>query len=412
MFVYAKRVSFEKREERLSKQKDFFINDGKSNKMLSDKKDIIQTMLYYFYPKKKDFQKWFLLLIGFFTGIFLSNEEITIFSGFKNFLKCFFIIDFLIYQARYLWNDIRGLEEDKIQGKSDRLPVKQLGEKRATLIAYIIIVIRLIVAYLFINWFGGDMKHPLNINLVLLIIISILYEIARTKKWNTAIFLLVSLGYPIRFFSGLWTAYPNIWNEKIFIGEKLVPQIILLLLFFAYMCMGEFSAVLPWAHEIMILKRKSKMISKSHFDYLFDCLKHRYEVALCKKSFYPLREKGKLLDLWNISYVLGMVSLTLISLILKLSKPLILIEILIFYCTVKMCIAEHKQIVTYTVLSFALVMGKSLFFIYRGLFPYVYVCIHQCGFILLYFFLRYLFTPDYDFFVACKKIIKKTKSKM
>ena len=63
MFCWAARVSRERRRKR--------VLGGETKLQLKDK---IQIFLYYLYPKKKDFQKSFIIGIGFATGIFLFYD--------------------------------------------------------------------------------------------------------------------------------------------------------------------------------------------------------------------------------------------------------------------------------------------------------------------------------------------------
>ena len=116
-------------------------------------------------------------------------------------------------------------------------------------------------------------------------------------------FFIVSLGYPLRFFVGLLSAYPNILNNK----NNLIIVLIILL---AYAFFGEFSAIIPWTHEAIDIKNKGKSIEKSHYLYLFEQIKNRYRQ---NESLYPkpLNEQGKILDLWNISYILSLSTLSL-----------------------------------------------------------------------------------------------------
>ena len=46
------------------------------------------------------------------------------------------------------------------------------------------------------------------------VIITIAYETVRNFKNNFGVFFIVSLGYPLRFFVGLLSAYPNVLNDK------------------------------------------------------------------------------------------------------------------------------------------------------------------------------------------------------
>lgn len=66
--------------------------------------EMFQVILYYVYPKEKDFQKLLLIPLGAIIGIFLVNGTISlelIIAQMKNILVTVFIVDILIYQSRY-----------------------------------------------------------------------------------------------------------------------------------------------------------------------------------------------------------------------------------------------------------------------------------------------------------------------
>ena len=78
-----------------------------------------------------------------------------------------FIVDGLVYQARYLWNDIRGASEDQKHPSSKkrrRLPVDSLGFERAVYIALAVMWLRLAAAVACILLMGPDKWFPLMIS--------------------------------------------------------------------------------------------------------------------------------------------------------------------------------------------------------------------------------------------------------
>lgn len=395
MFDYSKRISEINRNKRLKER-------GKVVKF----REKIYVILYYIYPKKKDFQKTFLILIGFLTGVFLLRNECAFSDLWKDFIVSYVVIEFLVYQARYLWNDVRGIDDDKKDRKKEktgRLPVSYLGEKKAILIAFFVIAIRLILAWLIIECYNSDIKVVLKIGMCTLVIVSILYEISRTKKWNYSIFLLVSLGYPIRFFIGFLVAFSNLGAIKIDAINNTRFIIILFLLFFAYMCLGEFSSTIPWAHEALILKKSGQAITKSSYFYILSFMNDRYCESVRRNNNKPLIEKGKLSDIWNLSFLLGIILLSLISLLMIKSKGILwILEICIVFSSIKMCLAKYKKIVLFTVLTILLIVIKLI--IYGSFGTFIYIGVNQLIFVLLYFGLRYFFNPSYDFFNELKKI--------
>ncbi len=219
MYLYAKQTALFKRTVRLAALE---LSATASPQSKLGLKSIFEIFLYYFYPKKKDFQKWFLILLGFITGAFLSGKSLTQFSTLKDFFICFLVVDFLMYQARYLLNDIRGIFEDAATEKTNRLPVKELGGKTAILLAIINIFIRVITAILISILYERNITIVLCSNIVIIAVISILYELSREYELDLCVFFLVSLGYPIRFFAGLCVAYPQVHID---LSSKIPPEL-------------------------------------------------------------------------------------------------------------------------------------------------------------------------------------------
>jgi len=110
------------------------------------------------------------------------------------------------------------------------------------------------------------------------------------------------------------------------------------------MCLGEFSAILPWTHEALIQYKKDKSIVKSHYRFLFDKVFARYEAAIETPEFYPLREKGYLGDLWNVSYIIGILLLSIASSHLWLQYPIVILYSLIILFSFITCLTSHKKI--------------------------------------------------------------------
>ena len=129
------------------------------------------------------------------------------------FFLSFFVIEFLVYQARYLWNDVRGIGDIR-KGEKGRLPVHCLGERRAGLAAFLhrFHQDNCRRVYSYSVWRRDSV--PLAVSMSVILVISVMYEAGRTKKWDRMVFFLVSLGYPVRFFSGLWASCPDFWNRK------------------------------------------------------------------------------------------------------------------------------------------------------------------------------------------------------
>lgn len=61
--------------------------------------------------------------------------------------------------------------------------------------------------------FGNDTRVMLFICFGLVLLSSISYELARAYKKKWLVFILVGIGYPLRFFVGYLTAVPENWKD-------------------------------------------------------------------------------------------------------------------------------------------------------------------------------------------------------
>ena len=121
----------------------------------------------------------------------------------------------------------------------------------------------------------------------------------------------------------------------------------------------------------------------------------------------PFQEKGKILDLWNLFYMAGILLLILFDLWLGCSYAKLAFGILLLFFSYQLCVSAHAQIVGYTILSIVVVLVKNAFF-YSWSLPHLAAFIHQAAFVLLYFILRYCFDPEYDFFIFLKRLTART----
>jgi len=394
-------ISLKKRRERLEKN---FNKDVNIKKAIKIQKSNLKAILYFIYPKKKDVQKVFILIAGFLTGAFLKNGNYRLSSSqFTDILLVCFFVDFLLYQARYQWNDIRGLSEDVISEKDDRLPVKILGKYIALIISLVILLIRIIIAILIALFSQNDI---FLISIIIIFICSIIYEMARTFKNVLCTFIFVSFGYAIRFGIGLWVAYPEIWNNSLIINNVTISPLTIVLLIFSYAFMGEYSATLTWTHEALLQKKKGKEINKVHYNYLYNKVKEHY-VGKISIEQLSLNEKGKLFDLWNISFIVSLIVLSIVCIRVYNIHIIILLEILFIVLSIMICIISHRRLK----LCVLLTMGSSFFKIIYAIYfyevypVYIYLCITETMFLFIYLFLRFSFNPNFDFIVFCKELV-------
>lgn len=231
---------------------------------------------YYFYPKTQDLQKPLLVVIGFIfanTYYHIPLEKVAVIS----LLFTLFVFEFLIYQARYQINDIRGIREDKEAGHTNRLlsgDEENVG--RRIKLSFGIAIVKIFVAIILTVMFGNDTRVILLISFGIVLLSSIFYELARAYKKKWLVFMLVGIGYPLRFLVGFLTAAPEKWKD-IFCIEG----VCFLIAMIAY---GSFASILVWCSEItkrMIKFKEEKggfpeRYEKAHYLYLQKFLKPHF----------------------------------------------------------------------------------------------------------------------------------------
>lgn len=394
-------------------------NEENNDKKKGNLKRRLKLIFYFLYTRKKDFQKSLLLVLGFITGKIFFGNPINVQNSLKQFIILFIVFDFLVYQARYQWNDIRGAVEDIKEGKGDRL-LSMLCEKfslennvrqrakRIVIFSLIIMIIKIISAGVIISQADKQMFLPLLLCSICVFAFAIFYEISRTKKRALGVFLIVSLGYPLRFFAGLWTACPQILNfeflaaffSKLFLAlqqfwlngidaiKGIISPYSIIFLILAFAFWGECSVVLAWTHEAISQKKPQRI----HYQYL------------CKQANYkPLfeSENGRIYKIWNWTYIVSVffLSLSICSICFTNSNQYPLVLILLFELITLLlliCYISQMDMIPIILLFIALKAIFSILCFEWSLF-YAYICVTQSLFTIVYHFLRYFFDPKFDF---------------
>lgn len=368
-------------------------NSEKPKPLIKEKlTEIFQVILYYVYPKGKDFQKLLLIPLGVITGIFLVNGTISfelVITQMTNILITVFVIDILIYQSRYQWNDICGMDEDQKAGKTDRLPIHILGKPRAVILSVTLILLKITFAILLCLARHYDF---LLMFAILIGVIAVLYEFSRQRQYNKLIYIIVGLGYPLRFFSGLW----SVWCDK---QVSNISWYLVFALLMAYMAFGCFSVLLSWTHEA-ISEETSGMqkFTKSYHVSLYNVVKDRDN-----GSHTPLNEAGKIMDPWNLAYTASIGILTLYAMVFLFvySSPVLLfVEGVCGIIIISVYRKPIGHVLINAIFAIGFIVGKGILSIYfLGWFPeYICVCVHQLFFMVIYCFLKFCFAPNYNFF--------------
>lgn len=214
-------------------------SEQSSQKLLYRKgKSFRRLLIYFIYPKRQDPQKPFLIVLGFIYGMILTNSSLKLIY-INKLILIIIVFDFLAYQARYQINDIRGLEEDKEAGCKNRILSDDINNPEHILkLSLIIALIKIIACIVITVLFGYEIKRILLICLGILFLSTLLYEVAKTKKNTWSIFILVGVGYPLRFFVGMLSM------TKIAFHTQTICFILALWSF------GSFASILSWTKEV------------------------------------------------------------------------------------------------------------------------------------------------------------------
>lgn len=364
-----------------------------SHNLYGKSKSFKHTLLYLIYPKKQDLQKPGLIILGFACGIILMNIAIKPMYIWR-LMFVLFTFDFLAYQARYQINDIRGLKEDKEAGCTNRLLINSIESPSHTIKISFIVAFMKIITCIIITIFGGGMiRKTLLVSLTILFVSTILYETARTKQRTYLIFILVGVGYPLRFFVGFFSV---ISLESI---KNSVQMLCLVLALWAY---GSFSSILAWTNEVIKRMQEAKKnynsfpisYEKKHFEYIQNIIRDRYvlgEKHLVNERVMPLREKGRLRDPWNSAMALCITCLLIFACFEKIPIGLLILEFVFFITFLINIYLRYKKKVILMCTGWICIIGKVLISInfYEVSIIYLLFSIIQIIIAITYFVLSY-----------------------
>lgn len=372
-----------------------------------------RTLGYLIYPKKQDLQKPILIIIGFLFGVIFVGAKIDehLVTG---LLIVLFVFDFLAYQARYQINDIRGIEEDKEAGNTNRLIADDTNNPEyAIKISSIVALFKIVLALIITLLLDNNIKNVLLSSLGILLISTIIYEVARKKEIIWLIFASVGIGYPLRFFVGFFTVVH---------ASSLVLNLQVICFIIAFGAYGSFSSILSWTNQVSELMRKNREkngkfpneYKKAHFKVLQDNIKERYEnaeSAPVNGLVMPLREKGKIYDVWNMFFVISLIFGCLTAYFGNISSELLVLEC--FVCLVfglNGCL-ERKNKLILMVLGWLCILMKAFLatIVLKDYIWYLLLCSIQCLITGTYFVLCY--QPQVRK-VAAGKLFKDTQLKI
>lgn len=370
--------------------------EGDPSGIYCEAKEFRRISLYFLYPKYRDIQKPGLICLGFLAGMIFTTQE----TGSVNLLVCLghllyvlFCFDFLAYQARFQFNDIRGVTERKnpLKNASGNISPEYIQ------LSLFIIFIRIILAIagtFFANKITGNksIALALTFSLSFLLLLTVGYETARTKKSKGWIYFLVGGGYPLRFFLGLFAATPQMYWTELLHSPQLILGVV------AFWVYGMYSAIMAWANEVVKISNDTKegetpSYDKDHYSSLHDILEdHYYSYNENTKKVFSLQERGKLCDIWNILYGVAMFCLCVSGGFLAPVPSFVLrIEVLAMVYFLAAIFARGKMIRNLSYMGVFLAVGNIFFVAGKMSFSWCYVFLYliQILFGLTYKVLRY-----------------------
>ena len=183
----------------------------------TNQSDLLHNIVYMIYPRYQDFGKLLLVLLGMAISYIHGQKNIA--SGefeiiIRKSILTVLVFDVCMYRARFLINDLRGWKEDKQSERNDRIRSNDNNEKKYIRAVLSCIILRVITGLLILHIFDNTYLPVIGTEVALLIIITILYEAARSFESNKDIIFAVGLGYPLRISVGVLSAYPEIQIQK------------------------------------------------------------------------------------------------------------------------------------------------------------------------------------------------------
>ncbi|WP_344232126.1 hypothetical protein [Kribbella hippodromi] len=171
-----------------------------------------QLVKYLALPRPVDLQKGLYYLAGFLVALTYGAAH----RGFGVHLLAFVwgwvVLEFLAYQARYQWNDIRGFANEAAHPMATarrRLP--DSGSNPISQSAQIALG-RVGAALVLALGAPAGTRTALLIGLAAIFILALAYEKARADDSVAGVILLVAIGYPLRFCLGLAVA-GFVWTD-------------------------------------------------------------------------------------------------------------------------------------------------------------------------------------------------------
>lgn len=267
-----------------------------------------RLIAYLIYPRLKDAMKILFILFGVMLGACFAGMNITSADSLVSMAVCFALVflvfDYLGYQARYQWNDIRGYVEDEKNPENEkrgRLPHITNNERLSPQVSAVVAIYRIVLA-LIICWCNPlGLGFQLLVPFVAIFAIGVGYEFVRSLPSvpTIALLLVVSLGYPLRIFAGMLVMCPGLLSVEFFFEHTVA----LISLVFGSISFGMVFVGLTWALEGYDYQTSARdgdeQYHKAHVAELAKLLKNDDGLK------YPLRLRHPLISVWNTAMLLS-----------------------------------------------------------------------------------------------------------
>lgn len=302
----------------------------KGIKPSKERANAIGLFVYLLYPRPQDAAKVVFIILGCVLGIVAEGRWELTADNFSDVLLrmvgAWFIVDFLCYQARYQWNDILGaVDDEKNPMAKERGRLKAVcGElDLAKKVSAVFLLYKVAFAFTLGALFMDDAQPWFSLALTLILMLAVLYERTRrlhpeALKW---IYVLVSLGYPLRLFAGyvcFADMVPTSFN---------LTSVIYCLVLLATAVYGFVFVSITWTLEGACFAQKQHLESPGKDAVgLLEKYHKRHIVALAKVlcdrtggsgdllRVHPLSVRRPMSDPWNIAMAATLALLVLANL--------------------------------------------------------------------------------------------------
>jgi hypothetical protein len=321
----------------------------------SKKNSCVWCIIYFIYPRLKELQKIIFVIMGFIFGCVLFPQEMsinTIILNLKVLGLSLLITEVLVHQARYQWNDIRGVREDcdDSEIKGNRLPMclSNSSYVPSIIISLVVLSIKLYIAFcLLIPFYGTNQNIMMYFNIAILVL-AFVYEFCRSHQLGNLIIIFVGFGYPIRFIIGLFSARPRLYADlhlsSLFYDLKSLTddffnwlvslfsyptvaktpeniEFIILLTAISLAMFGIVFVTLTWA--LAVAEKPERAFNRPHYKKILKSISIEARI-----SKYPLMQNGSKFIWWNLFFIISIIILSITQLLLNLSVVSVLLAII------------------------------------------------------------------------------------